>query len=185
MTSGYLEVGRIVAAQGLKGEVRVYPESDFPQRFVEPGKRWVQRAGQAQPEPIELVHGRFLEGKGLYVVQFTGVSTREQAESLRGATLCVLAGDRPQLEEGEFHISDLIGLPVYDQATQTLIGTVKRVIPAGNDLLEVERPASAGSEDSDQKPILVLIPFVHEIVPIVDLSQRRIEITPPAGLIDL
>jgi 16S rRNA processing protein RimM len=48
------------------------------------------------------------------------------------------------------------------------------VIPAGNDLLEVERPN--GSK--------VLIPFVEPIVPIVDLNQRRVEITPPAGLLE-
>jgi 16S rRNA processing protein RimM len=181
VTSGYLQIGRIVAAQGIQGEVRVYPESDFPERFLEPGQRWIVRSGQTQPEAIELLKGRFLDGKGLYVVQFAGIDTRNQAEALRGATLWVTESDRPPLEEGEFHVSDLIGLPVYDQTTQTLIGTVRRVLVAGNDLLEVELSTS----EAAAKPKLVLIPFVHEIVPVVDLFQNRIEITPPAGLIDL
>ena len=178
--TGYLEIGRIVAAQGLKGELRVYPESDFPERFLEPGKRWLLRSGQTEPQPVELVNGRYLDGKGLYVIQLAGVADRTQAEELRGAILLVPEGDRPPLEEDEFHVRDLLGLEVFDQSSGELVGQVVQVIPAGNDLLEVER---AGCEPG-QKPIMVLIPFVKAIVPVVDLLQKRIEITPPAGLID-
>jgi len=177
---GYMQVGKIVAAQGLKGEVRIYPESDFPERFLTPGKRWLLLPGAAEPQPIELLQGRYLDGKGLYVVQFAGVGSREQSEALRGAAILVLDTDLPELDEDEYRVQDLIGLPVYDQASQTLIGTVKRVLPAGNDLLEIERVTA-----TDPKNSLVLVPFVKPIVPVVDLKQRRIEITPPPGLFDL
>jgi 16S rRNA processing protein RimM len=179
-TLHFLPIGKIVAAQGMKGEVRVYPESDFPERFLEPGTRWLVRSPSTPPEPIELIRGRYLDGKGLYVVQFAGVSDRTQAEALRDCPLLVQAGDRPPLEEGEFHILDLIGLEVFDQATQTLVGTVSSIIQAGNDLLEVQRVGQA----ADKKAPTVLIPFVEAIVPVVDLQQRRIEITPPPGLIE-
>jgi 16S rRNA processing protein RimM len=169
----WLEIGKIVAAQGLKGEVRIYPNSDFPERFEQPGPRWLLRPGATTPESIELLSGR-LDNKGLYIVKFAGIHDREQAEALRGCHLVVPEDDRPALEAGEFHVIDLLGLAVFDQRTQTLIGTISDVIPAGNDLLEVERPN--GSK--------VLIPFVEPIVPIVDLNQRRVEITPPAGLLE-
>ncbi|WP_347240282.1 ribosome maturation factor RimM [Phormidium sp. FACHB-592] len=172
-------MGKVVAAQGMKGEVRVYPESDFPERFLIPGTRWLQRSPSTAPEPIELVRGRYLDGKGLYVVQFAGVTDRDQAEALRDGQLFVPEGDRPPLEEGEFHILDLIGLAVFDQATQVLIGTVSSIIQAGNTLLEVQRNAAEAT-----KQPTVLIPFVEAIVPLVDLQQRRIEITPPPGLIE-
>lgn len=181
MVPDFLEIGKIVAAQGLKGEVRVYPSSDFPYRFVQPGTRWLLTPGQAVPQPVELIHGRYLDGKGLYVVQFAGITDRIQAETLRGSLLLVPVSDRPPLEEDEFHVPDLIGLQVFDQATQTLIGTVTNVIPAGNDLLEVERMELNASE---KKLKAVLIPFVRAIVPVVDLQQHRIEITPPPGLIE-
>ena len=179
LTPHFLPIGKIVAAQGMKGEVRVYPESDFPERFLAPGTRWLQRSPSTQLEPIELVRGRYLDGKGLYVVQFAGVTDRNQAEALRDGQLFVPEGDRPPLEEGEFHILDLIGLTVFDQATQALIGTVSSIIQAGNTLLEVQRDAAEAKKQST-----VLIPFVEAIVPIVDLQQRRIEITPPPGLIE-
>lgn len=175
----FVEIGKIISAQGLKGEVRVYPDSDFPERFLEPGQRWLLYPGDSIPQPIALQRGRYLNGKGIYVVQFEGVEDRTQAEALVGCKLLVPESDRPPLAEDEFHVLDLVGLPVYDQATQVLIGTVRNVIPAGNDLLEVQRSSAEETEPSAP----VLIPFVKEIVPVVDLHQRRIEITPPAGLI--
>ncbi|UBF28088.1 ribosome maturation factor RimM [Kovacikia minuta CCNUW1] len=179
----FIEIGKIVAAQGMKGEVRIYPDSDFPERFMEPGTRWLLEPEAIEPQPVELLHGRYLAGKGLYVVQFAGIDDRTQAEALQGCKLLVPAGDRPPLEEDEFHVLDLIGLEVFEQATQTLVGTVERVIPAGNDLLEVRRASQP--EPAAKRSNTVLIPFVKSIVPIVDLHHHRIEITPPAGLIEL
>lgn len=180
MTDEFLEIGKIVSPQGLKGELRVYPNSDFPERFLDPGPRWLLYPGQREPQPIELVKGRYLEGKGLYVVQFSGIGDRDQAEALRDCKILIPASDRPQLQEDEFHVSDLIGLPVFEQQSQRLIGAVVNVIPAGNDLLEVKYVQTGDHKKAET----VLIPFVKAIVPVVDLRQQRIEITPPAGLIE-
>ncbi|MBD2122921.1 ribosome maturation factor RimM [Trichocoleus sp. FACHB-262] len=176
---GWLQIGKIVAAQGLKGEVRVYPDSDFPERFEQPGTRWLLPTDTTDPQPIELIKGRYLHGKNMYILQLAGISDRDQAEALKGCKLLVPESDRPQLEEGEFHVIDLIGLDVFDQATQALLGTVTDVIPAGNDLLEVKLAAP-----SNPKQPTVLVPFVKEIVPVVDLAARRVELTPPVGLIE-
>ncbi len=191
LEDSWLEIGRIVSTQGLKGELRVYPTSDFPERFEEPGQRWLLYPGETEPREVELVSGRYLNGKGLYILKLAGITNVEQAEALRDCRLVVPVGDRPTLEAGEYHILDLVGLKVFDQATQSFIGTVISVLSAGNDLLEVERPqpdaASTEPEVTTQPakpPAPVLIPFVEAIVPVVDLEQGRIEITPPAGLID-
>lgn len=178
--SDWLEIGEIVAAQGLKGEVRVLPDSDFPERFEEPGQRWLLYPGKLDPQPIELLRGRHVGGKGqLYILCLAGVESREQAEALRGCKLLVPESSRPILQAGEFHVLDLIGLEVFHQETQMAIGTIVDIIPAGNDLLQVKlhQPTSV-------KQPTVLIPFVNAIVPVVDLTQGRVEITPPAGLID-
>lgn len=240
LETDWLEIGQIVAAQGLKGEVRVYPNSDFPERFEQPGTRWLLRANATQPEAIKLERGRAIAGKGIYVVKLAGVDDRTQAETLRGAKLLVTADDRPSLAENEFHVSDLIGLEVIDQATQTPIGTVVSMISAGNDLLEVKRhqpqthsasvenathqqtapvepepsapqssapntsgPNASGQDFTRRKgktaqarqkarqqkapsaDATILIPFVEEIVPIVDLENGQIQINPPAGLLDI
>jgi 16S rRNA processing protein RimM len=171
----WIEVGRIVAPQGLKGEMRVYPSSDFPERFLEPGKRWLQGPKDTSPKPVELLRGRFLEGKGLYLVQLEGVTNRDLADSLRNHLLLVPATERPDLEDGEFYVADLVGLKVILQASGEEIGTVTDIYEAGNDLLEV----TLAMEDPKSKSQRVFIPFVDEIVPIVDLEQGRVEINPP------
>jgi 16S rRNA processing protein RimM len=172
LADDWLEVGRIVAAQGLAGEVRIYPDSDFPERFQEPGLRWLRHDSQSQPQPLQLQRGRLLAHKGLYVVKFEGIDSREQAESLKGAMLLVKASDRPELDAGEFYLQDLVGLTAINQQNQTIIGTVIGIVYAGNTLLEIQRG-----------PIKFLVPFVEAIVPIVDLAQQRIEIHPLPGLL--
>ena len=187
----WIEIGKIVSPQGMKGELRVYPNTDFPERFEVPGKRWLLRANAAEPEEVELVKGRFLEGKNLYVIQLAGVKYRDEAEELRGCKLVVPESDRPQLGEDEYHLMDLVGLPVFMQDGGELIGTVVDLINAGNDLLEVRLEQGEGvegveGEDSKiQNPKNVLIPFVKAIVPVVDLEAGRIEITPPTGLLEI
>ena len=179
---GWLEIGKIVAPQGLSGEMRVYPNSDFPERFVQPGQRWLLRPGETQPQLVELLAGRYLEGKGLYVVQIAGVEDRQQVEALRGSLLLVSQSDRPPLGEDEYHVLDLIGLEVFMHESGQLVGTVVDIIPAGNDLLQVQLNESFLSGKAQKK---VLIPFVKAIAPLVDLQAKRIEITPPVGLLEL
>jgi 16S rRNA processing protein RimM len=179
---GWLEIGKIVSPQGLHGEMRIFSESDFPERFEVPGTRWLLRPGQMEPEPVELLSGRNIEGKNLYIIELAGVDDRNQVEELRGCKLLVPQSDRPELEDDEYHVVDLIGLPVFMQESGELVGTVLDVIPAGHDLLEVELHQEKQGEKS-RKP--VLIPFVKAIVPVVDLATSRIEITPPEGLLEL
>ncbi|MGF1677527.1 MAG: ribosome maturation factor RimM [Rivularia sp. (in: cyanobacteria)] len=192
----WLEIGKIVAPQGLNGELRVYPDTDFPERFEVPGKRWLLRLDATEPQEVELIKGRFLEGKNLYVIQLASVKHRDEAEELRGCKILVPQSDRPPLGEDEYHLMDLVGLSVFMQENGEFIGTVVDLIAAGNDLLEVrlgkEEIRGQGDEEKIQNPKsiiqnskTVLIPFVREIVPVVDLLNNRIEISPPTGLLEI
>ena len=176
LPDGWISIGRIVGPHGRDGEVRVYPNSDFPERFLDPGERWLLRPKAKAPESIKLLQGRYLAGKGLYLLKLAGINYRDQAEALREAQLLVATDDRLPLDPGEFHVDDLIGLQAVMQATGTVVGTVSDVFSAGNDLLEVTL------ENPVDKVDKVLVPFVEEIVPIVDLPNQRVEINPPTGL---
>ncbi|NJL83197.1 MAG: ribosome maturation factor RimM [Chloroflexaceae bacterium] len=181
----WLEIGTIVAAQGLGGEVRIYPNSDFPERFTKPGKRWLQLPNSSHLQAIALRQGRYLPGKNLYVVGLAGVCDRAGAEALRNGKLWVAKQDRPQLEAEEYHVSELIGLAVYHQQTGKNLGVVVDIYWAGNDLLAVKLHATALSSQDPQSLSQVYIPFVKEIVPVVDLAAKRLEILPPPGLLEL
>ncbi len=221
----WLLIGRIVGAHGLNGHVKVYAESDFPERFTKPGDRWLQKPN-GEPTLVRLTSGRYLDGKNQYLVKLAGVDHRDQAEGLRQALLLVPAGDRLSLEPDEFHVGDLIGLTVVMHSDQSVLGTVTNVFTMGHDMLEVtmtspvispeDLAASAAAENAEatklmddalhpstrnkaarklklqvrkktkpEKPKTLLIPFVEEIVPVVNIAAGRIEITPPPGLLDL
>ncbi len=178
----WIEIGEIVAPQGLKGEVRVNPSSDFPERFIEKGWRWLRDKNNFNPRKIYLLKGYQIPGKNLYVLQLEGIENRNDAENLRGAKLLVEKSDRPELPEDEYHISDLINLEVYHQVTGENIGVVTNLFFAGNDLLEIQLHHQLTEQN---KPVKALIPFVKEIVPVVSLAEKRIEINPPKGLLEL
>jgi 16S rRNA processing protein RimM len=119
------------------------------------------------------VDGRFHSGRLL--LQFKGISDRNAAEALRGTMLVaeIDPEERPEDPE-EYYDHQLIGLAVV-LADGTLVGELAEIahLPS-QELLTVKRPD--GSE--------VLVPFVTEIVPEIDMQNRRIVITPPPGLIN-
>jgi 16S rRNA processing protein RimM len=200
-----LEVGTITSPQGLKGELRVYADSDFPERFTKAGTRWLQHPDTSAITEVQLKGGRYLTGKNLYVIKLEGVEARGQAESLRNYKLLVDKSDRPKLNKDEYHVGDLVGMEVYHQETGENIGVVVDLYSAGNDLLEIrlhKQPENTVKSAKDlsqisrlskrkkyrpkpNKPLTIFIPFVKEIVPIVDLANQRLEISPPDGLIDI
>ena len=85
------------------------------------------------------------------------------------------ADDRPELEEGEFHLLDLMGLEARLSADGETIGTVTDLISGGNELLELKTP--------DGRTLMV--PFVQAIVPEVYINEGWLLLTPPPGLIEL
>ena len=171
----WLSVGKIVGVQGLQGELRVNPASDFPERFTVPGPRWLRSRQGGEPSEIQLKKGRQLPGKSLFVVRFEGVDNRSAAEALVGQELLVPADDRPEMAEGEFHLLDLVGLEARLTADGPAIGTVSDLISGGHDLLEVKNIDGRTH----------LIPFVHEIVPQINIKAKWLVINPPPGLLDL
>ena len=170
----WLRIGKIVAPQGLTGKMRVNPNSDFPERFTKPGFRWLQR-NEEEPHKIKLLNGRQIPGKSIFVISLEGISNREAASELVGLKLLVSSLDRPSLKKNEFHLLDLIGLDVRLNQTNSTIGTVIDLTNAGNNLLEIK--LLEGKK--------VLIPFVKEIVPEVNIREGWLELKPPPGLLEL
>jgi len=199
----WLEVGTIVSPQGLQGEVKVLSLSDFPERFEKKGQRWLRSPKGETPQLVNLKYGRNIPGKNLYIVKLTEINSREQAETLRNYKLLVPVSDRVPLAKDEYHVADLMDLEVYLQETGELVGYVRDIFSTGHDLLEVElipklipevvsetlpEMEDAITEEekvTQKKPKMILIPFVMNIVPVVDISNKRIEIIPPVGLLDL
>jgi 16S rRNA processing protein RimM len=166
-------VGRVAKAHGITGELAVDPRTD------EPDARFAVDA---------VVHATLRDGtrRALHVastrqhndrllVRFAEVATRDVAETLRGALLLVDVADLPPTDDpDEFYPHELEGL-VAVLAVGTKVGTVAEVVHGpGGDLLVLN--LTDGRE--------VLVPFVHEIVPEVDIPGGRVLLDPPEGLLE-
>ena len=173
----WLVVGLITSCQGINGQVKVKSLSDFEERFIQPGIRWLQKENES-PSEIEITSGFKQPGKETFIIKFNGISTRNQAEQLKKYKILVKTNQLPALNENEFHILELINLQVKTLENKKLktIGKVINLENEKNNLLVIQL-------FKNQKN--VLIPFVKEIVPIIDLKKNFIIINPPKGLLEL
>lgn len=161
-------VGRVGRPHGLRGEVTVQVRTDFPDQRFAVGAQLRGDAGLTLTVETVRFH------RGVLLVRFVGIATREAAAELRGCTLTIDAAELPDLTDpDEFYDHQLEGL-VAVGPDGVKLGTVREVVHApASDLLILE---TVNGE--------VLVPFVHAIVPEVDLAGGRLVINPPAGLLD-
>ena len=173
----WLTVGLITSCHGISGQVKVKSLSDFEERFLKPGMRWLQKENEA-PSKIKLISGFKQPGKETFIVKFQGINTRNHAEKLKNFKILVKAVTLPKLKKEEFHLLELLNLEVkiLENNELKIIGKVINLENEKNNLLVIEL-------FKNQKK--VLIPFVKEIVPLVDIKNNFLIIDPPNGLLEL
>lgn len=177
-----VRIARIGKPHGVRGEVTVQLFTDDPESRFAPGSslsvQWPQGqvdAAAGLPEALTAVGFRW--NKKVLIARFEEITDRNRAEEMRGAQLYAQAHE-VELEDDEWHQDDLLGLMAVDTTRgDREVGTVTALIPgAAQDLLELEVRGERRR---------ILIPFVAEIVPEVDLETGRVLLSPPAGLLDL
>lgn len=165
----FLKIGQIVNTQGLKGDVRVYPLTDDIKRFDELGKFFI---GENFNDEFEVQKVRY---KGnLVILKIKGIDIIEEAEKLKNKYIYVSRENCRKLDEGEFFISDMLGIEVYT-VDNVYVGVLKDVLQyAANDVYVVKN--DEGKE--------FLIPAVMKFVPTIDIENRKMIIDPIKGMID-
>lgn len=186
-----VQVARIGKPHGIRGEVTVQLFTDAPEERFAPGsvldiQNFSPSSPLAQIAPAgQLTVTKARWNKKILVVAFQEISNRNQAEALRETRLTFDSSSEAVTgEETEgYYEHELLDLPVYlaadvsegylpEQPVATVTGL--QTMPS-QDLLILEK------EDGQE----ILIPFVQELVPAVDLEEGYIIINPPAGLLDL
>jgi 16S rRNA processing protein RimM len=165
---GRLEVGRIVKAHGIRGEVVVEAVSNRPERFAPgavlyAGERvfTVRRASpQGGPDPA----GRMTRDR--WIVSFDGVADRNEAERLRDTVLAGEPLDHDAAAPDELWVHELVGSELLDPAGRVLGRVAAVEANPASDLLVLE---------SGQ-----LVPMVF----VVETAAGRVVVDPPAGLLD-
>ncbi|MGI8923065.1 MAG: ribosome maturation factor RimM [Fimbriimonadales bacterium] len=157
----FVVIGKVVSTFGLKGFLKVWPLTDFPERFDVGETIWI--AGE--PRKIREVQWHNKQAR----VRLEGVSRLVLAEALVGQEISVDADDKRDLEPGEYMIDDLVGLEVFDEGG-SLLGTLDEVVQApAHDIYRV-----GGA----------MIPAVSEFVKSIDLESRKVVVAPIPGMFE-
>jgi 16S rRNA processing protein RimM len=164
-------VGRIARAHGIRGQVIVNPDTDFPDERFRPGAEvFIERNGTI--EALRITTARFHRERP--VIGFEGVETMNDAEALAGSEMRVPVDRLTALPPQTFYRHDLIGCAV-ETTTGRPVGSVTDVEGS----ISGSRLVVAGDNGE------ILIPLVDAICRTVDTVAKRIVIDPPDGLLDL
>jgi 16S rRNA processing protein RimM len=172
-------IARLGKTRGLKGEI--YGEGSWPaaEYAALPGF-WLRRAdgnlamGGSRLKPVSVV-----PYKGRLIFRFEGIETIGAAEPLERLEVVVPKEERPQLDEDEIYLADLIGCVVIHRGTGARLGTVTGWQEFGGPvLLEVEAEGKPGGDP-------LLIPFARAICVEIDPVGKRVVVDPPEGLLEL
>jgi len=158
-----LNVGRIGRAHGILGEATIEVRTDLAEeRFAIGAKVDTDNHGE-----LTVVSARV--HNGILLLGFEGISDRNSIEKYRDVLLYSEVNiDEPGVDEDDYHVLQLIGCQAYT-VDGDLLGEVNEVLNLpGQDVLSIK-------SDSDE----ILIPFVHQLVPIVDIKAKRMTVIPP------
>lgn len=155
-------IGKIVAPHGVRGDIRILPLTEKPEQFLE-----LDYLLLADGRRLTLKHARF--HKRMVLATVAEINSMNEAELLRGQEVLINAEDLPELEEGQFYVADLIGLPVYDEQGAQ-IGIFKDALTTGsNDVYVIAVP---GAKD-------ILLPALKIYVKEINPAEKRIVVTLP------
>ena len=154
MIKGKVKLGRINAAYGLKGWVKVYSDTDPMEQILTYSPWWLRRGEQEIQVEVEKgrTHGRSL------VVLLPGIEDRNQAEGMIGHEVWIDSASLPQLESGEYYWHQLEGLTVVNQS-DLVLGKVDSLMETGANDVMVVSPGPESFDDAER-----LIPFVKDVV---------------------
>ncbi|MEY8303216.1 ribosome maturation factor RimM [Anaerosalibacter bizertensis] len=165
----YIQVGKIINTQGIKGEVKIYPLTDDISRFDELEKVYIGE------EKVLVYIEKNWSKKEFVILKFVGYDDINEVLKFKNEYLYIEEKDKIKLEEDSYFIFDIVGCNVLD-INGNRIGIVTQVITnTGNDIYIIK------SEDNSKN---YLVPAVKQFIKKVDIENKEIIIEPIEGLIE-
>ena len=165
-------VGVIANTHGVRGEVKVFPTTDAPERFKV--IKTVILDAKREKITLEIQSAKFF--KNLVIVKFKGIDNINDIEKYKGCDLYVTRENATPLNEGEYYIADLIDMLVVDEEGDEL-GILDDVLQTGANDVFVVKLKESGKE--------LLLPNIPSCVLNVDLDDRKVTVHVLDGLYDL
>ncbi|MBR5329461.1 MAG: 16S rRNA processing protein RimM [Firmicutes bacterium] len=151
-------VGKILAAHGIKGEVKVKSLSDNPRRYRRGSSIFIEKEGE-----YALITSVREADNDILIVKFKGVDDRTYAEKLRGSLLQVEEDQVPPLPEGEYYSFQLLGMEVFEDNGNRL-GVLSDFVDSGaNNVYQID------CENGDY----LLLPAIDPVICSVDVKNKK------------
>lgn len=165
----YLRVGVITSTHGIKGEVKVYPTTEDPQRFRQLEQVILDTGKELIPLDIEEV--KFF--KQMVILKFRGIDNINDVQKYRNMDLLVTRENAIKLEEGEYFICDLINCEVFTDTGERLGILTEVMTNAANDVYVVQM--DNGKE--------VLLPAINDCILNIDVENKKVIVHLMKGLL--
>lgn len=169
----WFNVGKIVNTHGLLGEVRVISSTDFPEKRFKVGNT-LYLFRETEKKPLPLIIRSHRNHKNFNLLTFENYYNVGQVEAFRNGVLKIKEAQLGKLDEGEFYFHEIIGCSVFTDEGVEIGEIIEVLTPGANDVWVIKK---AGSKD-------ILIPYIDQIVKEVDISAKKVIITPMEGLLD-
>lgn len=168
--SNYIEIGRIVNTQGIRGDVRVIPTTDDPKRFELLKDIYIEHKNELKEYEIEKVwyHKQFV------ILKLKGISSMNDGADLKNCIIKIPKELALPLEENEYYIGDLYDLDVYTEENEYLGKIIDIIFTGSNDVYLVKK--------EDEKELL--LPAIKQCIKNIDLENRKIVVYLMEGLRD-
>ena len=165
-----VRIGQIVSTQGLRGDVRVYPLTDYKERFEE-----LEYVYLEDSQEIELKIERVRYKKQLVILKFQGLDNIDDVQKLKNIYITIDKDKIRELPQDTYYIFDLIGSEIIDEDNSPVGILVDIVQNTAQDLYIIE-------DKSSKKKIM--IPAVKEFVKEVNLKEKIIKVKLIEGMIE-
>jgi 16S rRNA processing protein RimM len=168
----WFTVGKIVNTHGIRGDVKIHSQTDFPEDRFKPGGSltlWHPELGKSSDIKIEASRLH----KNTWIVKVKGWNDINEVEKYKGWLLKVNDQQLFELPEDEYYYHEIIGCSVVTDDGQAL-GTITEILsPGANDVWVVQ--------SAEGKP--VYIPYIDDVVKIIDVPNKKVTIELLEGLI--
>ncbi len=161
-------VGKIVGTFGNKGDLKINPCISPASFLLDFDSIFIEHYDNKREFKVLMSKGH----KNIYIYSLEGIQDMNVAEDLIGSNVYVPSLDIKDLGENEYFYHELEGLKVYGEDGE-FIGTVDHIEKGGNDILVIK----------DENGKEIMIPFVDELVPEVNLEEKTITVNIIEGLI--
>lgn len=174
MNGTWYTVGKIVNTHGIRGDIKVLPQTDFAEERFAPGSRLLMvNEENGESREIKIVSSR--EQKNVYLIKLEGFNNINDVEKFKGWLLKISESEQGELEEGQYYYHQIIGCSVITEDGEEL-GVISEILsPGANDVWVVDRPKSKGKQ--------LLLPVIDEVVLNVNVLDKLVTVRLMEGLI--